>query len=152
MIDSLANWKAVTRLLITAILLAVLAIFFLIPLANRHTVASSHESAAKLMLATDQRRVVWSGDSPRLDVRFRIENHGNRRLIIHAWDDACGCHHVTSEPLIVPPRGKRDLVVSISPRPGTLSSRYTNRFTSNDPRHPRFDLTVQLVGDRENIP
>lgn len=73
------------------------------------------------------------------NVSFRIGNTGNRRLVINR--DDCNCGQIT-QTQVVQPGNHVDLFVPIEPKGRSRQIKHVVKFTSNDPSHPKFELTV----------
>lgn len=82
-------------------------------------------------------------------VPFRIGNTGTRRLVIHEVDTCCRNVDQGRRTVIVGPGEAVDVTVMLDTRWANGPIEQTASFTSSDPAHPRFDLTVHAWVDAE---
>lgn len=72
--------------------------------------------------------------------QFKLRNTGNRRLIL--VEEVCACAKDKENALIVPPGEQIDLALTLKAPAENVVITLQRRFTTNDPKRPRFALTV----------
>jgi len=75
-------------------------------------------------------------------VPFQVCNSGDKRLVINEVDAAC-CGDSARETIIIPPGETVEVAVNLDTRFGTGPVENIASFTTSDPDHPRFNLTVR---------
>ncbi len=76
---------------------------------------------------------------------FKLHNTGSRRLVINQLAVGACCGNVVHDSLILPPHTTREWSLDIQApfEPGPF--KVTTKFTSSDPKHPRFELVANGV-------
>lgn len=76
---------------------------------------------------------------------FQVRNAGRRRLVISELDQSCGCGDRVRRTFLIPPGGAGEVDVVLDARLAGRPTESTAMFTTNDPTHPRFTLTVRAL-------
>lgn len=84
-------------------------------------------------------------DGDTRDVEFRILNRGERRLVINRLERECGCDSSNSATTIIPPNSEDRISVRLDTRDAKGLTEQIARFTTNDPNHPHFTLTLRAI-------
>lgn len=113
------------------------------PLAK--TSLGSQEPRADLAIGSTVHHLGLIGDRDAWQVRFPVRNIGARRLVLNEIDSECGCGDRMLRTMVVDPGEIVNLIVRLHPRSASEAVEKTVCFTTNDPRHPRLDLTVSAM-------
>ena len=82
-------------------------------------------------------------------VPIQIRNVGTRRLVVNAVDAGCGCGDPIRKTVIIPPGESVEVTVTLDTRFATGPVENIATFTTSDPAHPLFDLTVRAWVDSD---
>ena len=82
-------------------------------------------------------------------VTFPIRNAGARRLVLNELDVGCDCSDGVQRAILVAPGETAELEVTLDTRFATGCVENIATFTTSDPAHPRFDLTVRAWVDAD---
>lgn len=100
-------------------------------------------TGALLTLTNTTRDLGKISTQEELHVSFPIRNSGTRRLVLNALDSDCGCSLPSQHTILVAIGETIDIDVPLDTRFATGSVQNNISFTSNDPAHPHFQLTVR---------
>jgi hypothetical protein len=106
-----------------------------------------HYSHASLRLSYDIHDLGHTALQQEWRVPFQIRNFGTRRLVINEIDLECGCRDPIRRTILVPPGETVEANVTLDTRFAAGPIEKTASFTTSDPTHPRFELTVRAWVD-----
>ena len=102
-------------------------------------------STPSVVLPDTQRDLGTVSQGAVLRTSFRVENAGSRRLIL--IEEAEGCCGQSAQPrqITVPPRGSKELTIEVDTARWSGEMEHRVRYSTNDPKLPRFTLTVSAT-------
>lgn len=103
----------------------------------------THPKNVSLVLFHNVRELGRTSIREECRVSFPIHNAGRRRLVLNELDQECGCGDQTLNTILVAPGETVEVYVPLDTRFSTGLVENHASFTSNDPAHPRFDLTAR---------
>jgi hypothetical protein len=109
--------------------------------------ASEHDRSPAVQLRFTEQEVPVEATGARmpvaqLTIAFPLKNAGQRRLVVQPVRRPC-CDPPGREPTILDPGESTSLVLKVDPAELLKSSEYSQAFNTNDPRRPKFRLTVR---------
>jgi hypothetical protein len=100
-------------------------------------------NAASLVMSDRVRDLGPTSIREERGVSFPIRNAGTRRLVLNELDQQCGCGDRVQRTILVAPGETVEVNVPLDTRFATGAVENSASFTTNDPAHPRFKLTVR---------
>jgi Protein of unknown function (DUF1573) len=126
--------------------MALIGVLVLAAVCRSVTLKVERHSASEAILYIPQRSIDLGTLNTR-EVRyytFELLNQGRRRLVINQLDD-CGCGEPEQATVVIAPGEYGQVSVRLDTREVTGQLRQVFRFTTNDPKHPAFELALTAL-------